>query len=47
MLENALKIALDPLFPEPEGNSRKFPSRKHDSLVENKFELIYHQDFSE
>ncbi|OMJ73721.1 hypothetical protein SteCoe_27535 [Stentor coeruleus] len=44
MLENALKIALDPLFPEPKGNLRKFSSRSHYLLPENKFELIYHQD---
>jgi Tubulin-tyrosine ligase family len=37
MIDNALKIALDPLFPEPQSGVRKpMP------LSENKFELIFH-----
>lgn len=43
MLENALKIVIDPLFPEPRGNTRKFT--RTDSLPENKFELIFHSYF--
>ena len=47
MLENALKIALDSIFPEPKVYNKKFSSRNNELLQENKFELIYHQDFSE
>lgn len=45
MLENAMKIVVDPLFPEPRGNLRKVT--RIDSLPENKFELIFHQYFVE
>ena len=45
MLENAMKIVIDPLFPEPRGNLRK--ATRIDSLPENKFELIFHQYFVE
>jgi tubulin polyglutamylase TTLL1 len=47
MIENALKIALDPLFPEPNGCVRKSTSRSQDLLPENKFELIFHQENTE
>ena len=46
MIENALKIAIDPLFPEPRGNVRKAMGRV-DTIPENKFELIFHQYFAE
>ena len=38
MIENAIRIAVDPLFPPPVG--------KHtfESFIENKFELIFHQE---
>ena len=37
MLENSLKIALDPLFPEPTSQRRAT-----EALTENKYELIFH-----
>ena len=42
MVDNALRIALDPLFPAPEG----FPNKKsvtiiHEICPENKFELVF------
>ena len=44
MIENALKISIDPLFPEPRGNIRK---GRAELIPENKFELIFHQYFAE
>ena len=44
MIENALKISIDPLFPEPRGNIRK---GRAEFIPENKFELIFHQYFAE
>ncbi|OMJ74802.1 hypothetical protein SteCoe_26218 [Stentor coeruleus] len=38
MIENSLRIGLDPLFPEP-GNSKKVST---EMLFENKYELIFH-----
>lgn len=38
MLENAFKIAVDPLFPPP------FNKTQSESFSENKFELIFHQE---
>jgi hypothetical protein len=46
MIENALKISIDPLFPEPRGNVRKAMGRV-EMIPENKFELIFHQYFAE
>jgi hypothetical protein len=46
MIENALKISIDPLFPEPRGNMRKASGRV-EMMPENKFELIFHQYFAE
>ena len=37
MVENAFRISLDSLFPAPVGKGQ-------DSLAENKFELIFHQE---
>ncbi|OMJ66932.1 hypothetical protein SteCoe_36053 [Stentor coeruleus] len=38
MVENAFRIALDPMFPPPAG---KFPTS---TFFENKFELVFHQE---
>lgn len=38
MVENALRIAVDPLFPPPLGK------HNFESFIENKFELIFHQE---
>lgn len=40
MVENALRIAIDPLFPPPEGYSQK-KAMLGDICLENKFELIF------
>ncbi|CAG9327183.1 unnamed protein product [Blepharisma stoltei] len=46
MLENAFKIALDPLFPEPHHISKKAQvGTLQDHLPENKFELIFHEKY--
>jgi Tubulin-tyrosine ligase family len=42
MLENAFRIAVDPLFPQP-GNSRKTTMFFNENHLENKFELIFHE----
>ena len=47
MIENALKVAIDPLFPEPKGITRKITNRNSSLLPENRFELIFHQDASD
>jgi Tubulin-tyrosine ligase family len=38
MVENALRIAVDPMFPPPSGK------HNFDSFFENKFELVFHQE---
>jgi hypothetical protein len=38
MIDNALKIALDPYFPEPRSRSYK-----QETNFENRFELIFHE----
>jgi tubulin polyglutamylase TTLL1 len=38
MVENALRVAVDPLFPPPPGK------HSFESFIENKFELIFHQE---
>ena len=38
MVENALRIALDPMFPPP-NNKASF-----ENFTENRFELIFHQE---
>ena len=47
MLENMFRIAIDPIFPEPEGFQRKKPLNVHQimeqCLPENTFELIFHE----
>jgi hypothetical protein len=45
MLENAFKIAVDPLFPEFASVNRRIGYRGSDFLSENKFELIFRQDW--
>lgn len=45
MLENVLKIAIDPVFPEPLNAPKKISgSLPYDILNENKFELIFHEE---
>lgn len=44
MLENAFKIAIDPIFPEINLSTRRQTYRGNNFLSENKFELIFHQD---
>ena len=44
MVENAFKIALDPIFPEPPHSpKRSQASLFQDLMPENKFELIFHE----
>ena len=44
MLENAFKIAIDPIFPEPPHNLKKTQASLFQDLIpENKFELIFHE----
>ena len=40
MLDNSLRLALDPLFPEPQNNKRLCT----EGLPENKYELIFHSN---
>ena len=42
MLENAFRIALDPIFMESTGARRASPGLISDPLLENKFQLIFH-----
>ena len=46
MLENTLKLIIDPLFPEPKHLNRRSSIKSSVTLPENKFELIFHQDSS-
>lgn len=41
MIENALRIALDPIFPEPCNSPKKSTALWSDINLENKFELIF------
>ena len=44
MLENAIKIAVDPIFPEPLNIPKRIQnSFSQDFIAENKFELIFHE----
>lgn len=44
MLENAFKIAIDPIFPEPPHSPKRAQASLFQDLIsENKFELIFHQ----
>ncbi|OMJ87511.1 hypothetical protein SteCoe_10765 [Stentor coeruleus] len=44
MLENAFRIAVDPLFPQPVGARRTMSAYYfNESHLENKFELIFHE----
>lgn len=44
MIENTLKLVIDPLFPEPKQLSKRSSNKLQVLLPENKFELIFHQD---
>ena len=43
MVENAFRIAVDPLFPQPMGIRKPFGSYFNENNLENKFELIFHE----
>jgi tubulin polyglutamylase TTLL1 len=44
MVENAFKIAVDPIFPEPLHSPKRFQgSLLQDLIPENKFELVFHE----
>jgi hypothetical protein len=44
MLENAFRIALDPLFPQPIGGRRNASGHYvNENALENRFELIFHE----
>ena len=43
MLENAFKLAVDPLFPEPPSTPKSLPTHLS-SIGTNKFELIFHSE---
>lgn len=46
MLENAFKIAIDPLFPEPHHATKKMQNASlQEYLPKNKFELIFHEKY--
>ena len=42
MIENALRIAIDPVFQEPTSHSKHYASLTSCDIPENKFELVFH-----
>ena len=44
MVDNALRVAIDPLFPAPEQFANKKSVIIHEMVIENKFELVFDEE---